>query len=507
MRYVEIFFRGIWALVRVVVALAAGVLPPGIARAAQWRAASWQQAADRLGLRLDGAFNRQAPVVLGACAGREFRIEASLVDQDGNGIAPTWTRFRLQADFVPRTLALGAEGVLTRVSTALGGEDLQTGDPVFDAAVRVGGKEVDALALLGPEGRAGVADLVLARTLPGGWGRVADGAILIDLPAEVSDPAEIEQALRVLVRVAGTFAAAGGELPAALARNARGEVLPAARRRQLEVLIRKFPEAPETLEACRWAAGLADDWETVSRAARHLGPEGVPQVLRLVRAEGAPEALRRAGLDQLIERMPEAELVPFLLGLLDDAGKPLWAGAARALGRVRHLAAVDRLLALAERVAPGDATTAEALAEALGRLGDGRAEAALIRWLEDGAAGVRRAAAESLGKVGTARAVEPLLVAERRAGLLEAAERLALRGAIGAIQARLGPAEPGRLSLAAAAADGAAGALSVAGGEAGAGALSAVPEVRSGGAAGDEGAGEDAERRRRATADGNRAKT
>ncbi|MBI5369273.1 MAG: hypothetical protein HZA54_19710, partial [Planctomycetes bacterium] len=95
---------------------------------------------------------------------------------------------------------------------------------------------------------------------------------------------------------------------------------------------------------------------------------------------------------------------------------------------------------------------------------------------------------------------------ERRAGLLEAAERLALRGAMRAIQARLGPAEPGRLSLAAAAADGAAGALSVAGGEAGAGALSAVPEVRSGGAAGAEGAGEDAERRRRPTADGNRAK-
>jgi HEAT repeat protein len=88
-----------------------------------------------------------------------------------------------------------------------------------------------------------------------------------------------------------------------------------------------------------------------------------------------------------------------------------------------------------------DPALAEALATALGQLGDTRVEDELLRLMSRDSIRVKRSAAAALGNVGTARAVEPLL-------LITSFPETA-RNAIRRIQARLEDAEAGRLSVAA----------------------------------------------------------
>lgn len=98
---------------------------------------------------------------------------------------------------------------------------------------------------------------------------------------------------------------------------------------------------------------------------------------------------------------------------------------------------VEQAPRLAALMASARDEDAARFATALGRLADPRVEDDLLRLLGRDAEAVQCAAAVALGRPGSVRAVEPLLP------LTEAL----LRAAVAAIQARLGDAEAGRLSL------------------------------------------------------------
>ena len=110
------------------------------------------------------------------------------------------------------------------------------------------------------------------------------------------------------------------------------------------------------------------------------------------------------------------------------------------------IAKKERLAALvAQGYAPG--REAEAVAHALGRIGDPGAEPCLLRLLAFGQSHVRLAAARALGRVGSVAAVEPLLRLTRGLTVPGNLKRAAGEG-VTRIQARLGDVEAGRLSLA-----------------------------------------------------------
>ena len=81
---------------------------------------------------------------------------------------------------------------------------------------------------------------------------------------------------------------------------------------------------------------------------------------------------------------------------------------AEALGKMGDAHAVEPLISALKDRAMG---VHEAVAEALGKMGDARAVKPLVSALKDEDSSVREAAAEALGKMGDARAVEPLISA------------------------------------------------------------------------------------------------
>jgi len=174
----------------------------------------------------------------------------------------------------------------------------------------------------------------------------------------------------------------------------------------------------------------------------------------------APESPRPRGLWQTARRESAAELAQadalrFLLALhgygvsTEAISQALQSGAemtkcvaVAAIGKAKDMVFLDQLGELSEHV--GD-PVAETIAGALASLGDARAEPALLRLLRKGSGSVQRAAAAALGEVGTIRAVEPLYTLGEQT--LPAALKTTAREAIARIQARIGDAEAGRLSV------------------------------------------------------------
>jgi hypothetical protein len=160
--------------------------------------------------------------------------------------------------------------------------------------------------------------------------------------------------------------------------------------------------------------------------------------------EQVPEDVRVASLERLASLFPYPEARPTVIWSLGAPSEALTRTAVVAIGQARDLEQLDRLCALASPKAK--TALAEAIARALGQLGDPRAESGLIRLLEHGETEVRIAAAKALGLSGTVRAVEPLLPLTR--GVLGSEVRKAAEDSIRRIQGRLGDVEGGRLSVA-----------------------------------------------------------
>jgi HEAT repeat protein len=136
-------------------------------------------------------------------------------------------------------------------------------------------------------------------------------------------------------------------------------------------------------------------------------------------------------------------VAPAVAAAIDDADPAVQREAVALAGKFRDASLYDRIVRLGPRA--GD-ELAEAMAHALGQLGDRKAERPLLLLLARDAIAVKTAAAAALGLVGSIDAVEPLLPFSR--GLLESAElKEAARKAIRGIQERLGDADAGRLSL------------------------------------------------------------
>jgi hypothetical protein len=86
------------------------------------------------------------------------------------------------------------------------------------------------------------------------------------------------------------------------------------------------------------------------------------------------------------------------------------------------------------------------VAQALGVLGDPKAERTLVKLLGHDSVEVKRAAATALASVGTVGAVEPLLACSEGM-FIDGELKRAANQAISSIRSRLGHVEAGRLSL------------------------------------------------------------
>jgi hypothetical protein len=142
--------------------------------------------------------------------------------------------------------------------------DRETGDPTFDAAVRVRGEELEAASILNADARAAV--LALLAKHPGASLKLGE---FRSFAARISREED-------LIALGQRLAAAVGALSSEdspelrLARIAREDPLAAVRHRATRTLLRLRPKAPETRE---FALELldGDDLQTALLAAEALG--------------------------------------------------------------------------------------------------------------------------------------------------------------------------------------------------------------------------------------------
>jgi hypothetical protein len=330
-------------------------------------------------------------------------------------------------------LTLRREGISTAFEKRFVGErEIEIGDPAFDREYYVQGHAPLTLAILDPETRRRLAQLLQGR-IP------VEGGQWVDVDASLShgvlevqvresgfsgNREHVPEILAVALDVARLLVAPK-DVPARIAANVGRETEAGARLACLLMLSREFPKHPATREAL--LAARADPSEEVRlRAGIALREEGRETLVTLVRGVGTGDAVAARAVGALGDALPADLAEATLRRALGGAGRP---------------------------------QTAQACLEALGRPGRPDHEGLLLEALASDRSGVSVAAARALGQAGTVAAVVPLREAGERGG----EHRRAARQAIAEIQARLTGAAPGQLTLS----GGEAGALSLAGGEPG----------------------------------------
>ena len=389
--------------------------------------------------------------IAGACGLQDARVEGGVVrgrhgtltveidvERDRGGANAVVTVSGLAPVLSIERTSFGA-----RVWEAVGGSDLQIGDPAFDADVVIGSSDpAVAHALLDGATRQRLRDLL-------GAGRplsVRGGSLTASLLKPVGRPDHFTvEAVGALLDVAHRLEAPAS-LAARLADTARNDVLDAVRSKCLHALLDTQAAHPETQKALR--AALRDTSPEIRLlAARTLGAEGDPVLRDLMVDPLQPDAVAEAAVVALGPRLTLATA----RGMLVRAGSSRVRSGAAAL-RVVAQGGAPEVPFVAELLARVRGGLAIAAIEALATIGGPAVEAPLVGALAAGEPAVAAAAARALARWGTIGAVAALRAAEQRGVEVGPPARTA----IAAIQSRLPGASPGQVSLA-----GASGELSV----------------------------------------------
>ena len=295
---------------------------------------------------------------------------------------------------------------LHRRTTDKNDDGWPTGDPEFDARIRVNGSETHALALLDQRTRRAALALV------GEYGGALDsGTLYCDVGPADADMVTLVARFRRIVDLAAHLAAAE-DPPTRLRGNSHEDPLASVRLRNLTVLVEHLAAHPMTELACR--AALDDrDHEVRLRAATALGPGGHTALMALALGDATPETVAAEAAAQALRRLPEAAAREFFDRLIAQSPAPVLVAA---------------MGALAER-----------------RLAD--AAPAAIPLLHAPTHQVRIAAVGTLGVIATTAAIEALHTAAASHPFDLELHRV-VNAAIATIQSRAQGAAPGQLSLA-----------------------------------------------------------
>jgi HEAT repeat protein len=353
-----------------------------------------------------------------------------LLPQDENDVSQRveYLRATVSGGLIPRGMSFTPE----RDS----GDDILIGDPLFDDTVEAHGEPSVVLARLDEAVRKKV------RRLVSDGGRLENGELVWHAPTRYLSH-EIPQALRMLLDLADEISSLeGGGICPRLARNACQDSVSGVRLWNLLALQEQFPLSREAREASRQGLEDVSPWVRLS-AARFLREGEGPALESLVRDPAVPDHAAAEAVALLAARGPAGEVGSLLVATLKARSGETRRQAIEELGRLRHAPAFGPLVVLLQRSDPG---TAAAAAQALGALGDLRAQHALVEGVKAEARELRLAAARVLAKVGGVGVVEPLSALLESRGL-DAESRRTILDAIAAIQSRLAGAEAAQLSL------------------------------------------------------------
>ncbi|MEA2560065.1 MAG: hypothetical protein QOH06_1569 [Acidobacteriota bacterium] len=310
-------------------------------------------------------------------------------------------------------------------------QEIEIGDAHFDTTFLVIGPTRLVFALLDAE----VRRLLLAVNAAGRL-ELSYGELQVALSDE-----KVPEVLPLLLEIGRRFLPPLN-IPQRLAGNAGKDPEAGVRFKNLLLLVREFPNHPETAEALRKACSDPSP-EIRLRAAKEMGAEGRGILLELA-ANLEDDAVSAEAVSTLGRELP-FERTRAILG---QALSLYHVRTARAcLEALGHSGAATAVNALVEVLALENIELAIAAAQALGATESPAAEPSLISALHREQVDLRVAAADALGRVGSVAAVPPLKEAAE-SSRLDLKLRRAARQAIAEIKSRVQGASPGQLSLA-----------------------------------------------------------
>jgi hypothetical protein len=337
---------------------------------------------------------------------------------------------------IPTSLNLRAEGFSSKFDRAVGGKEIEVGDPGFDDEVYAQGPEDTLLPLLDNEARAAVRDVVALRA-----GRIVDGTVRTEVRG-YGNPNALDAALSKLLRAARHLRRPD-DVVERLATIASDDDFPAVRVRCLDLLGRKYPAHDRARQAFRDALRAADT-EMRLIAAIALRDEGDSTLLQIAASTTEYQRLAARAIVALGPKLPLENAIAILDAAVTHERPATAHAAIDALARIGGDAAVASLGRALQR-ARGE--LALATVAALGACADAGAEAPLLTALASDESALRETAAHALGRVGSPASGAPLH-ATVDAPLLDLGLRSAARQAIAAIQSRVPGASPGQISIA-----------------------------------------------------------
>jgi len=388
---------------------------------------AWSAAAKQLGLEVSLAF--------------DFRMSGhglTIAGTPGHGMT-------YEFGGLPWDLSFGSPEWFARNGESL--RRVSVGDELFDLRVHVRGAEEDVVPLLDRATRIALIEFVES----GGraeWGKLK------------FSPSRLERDPETLVEAARSMLALGERLTQPgrrklLLANATGDPVAGVRARNLEVLAARFRDSEEAHAAAQ--PGLDDPSAAVRFVAADVerGEKSMAVLRGIVVDARVEPQLRAEAFARLVDFYGYAKARDLVPAALEQPIRLLRRAAAVAAGDAHDLEQVERLC---RSLREEPAWLIEAVVTALEKLGDARAEPALIALLGHSDDAARTTVARALGVLGTVKAVEPLLPLTK--GLLQTGLHAAACDAVRRIQERLGDADAGRLSMAQA--EGPSGALSIA---------------------------------------------
>lgn len=402
----------------------------------------WGAVARELGLTFtDKDSNRSISGMLNGAPVRVVYREEADHGRDTPAFKKTLDFYAGGAGYIPSSLALRKDsGGLAFARLVTGDDDEQIGDAFFDDRVELFDLDAYACAALSHAARE-----QLGQAIEKGTGvELSQSTLHYEMRwEEPHDQAWLIQMLLWISRLGQLLSVTPETLHRRLAENAARDPSPRVRLRNLTYLTDAATRSPPALIADA-ARALVSDGNAPIRllAAKQLGVEGCLPLLGLA-SDATVGAALRAEAVQALGAQGGAQLAPALASLAGDAAPEVARAALSAIAAQRLTALVPVVLECTQ--SPKAAVRAGAAA-ALAQLGPATAEATLIGLLSDSSADVQLASASALGEVGTVTAVQSLLPVAQGFGRVQL--RSAARAAIGRIQARLGPAEAGLLSLA-----------------------------------------------------------
>jgi len=397
--------------------------------------AAWAEVAAKL--KLEAKKSSWGHRCIAGKVGR-YQVTIETVTKGSGKNSQTYTRYTVdgRGTFDPE-MELKAESAWEGFKKVFAGEDVHLEDADFDEAVNVKGPEDSLLAALGAQTRRVVLRLVERRC------QVKGGKITTEVAGVSRDVGFMVGLAQAML--AGADALRVQDIAAALRTHAREDPSPGVRRRNLEALVRRDRDRPETRRAIEDALADRDPGLRLYAAGVLRTGPGVREVLEALFDDprGLTEAQRGQALELLVECFPYEAVAPRVARALDLPSEALRVAAVRAAGEAGD---GSPLLARPDLARTTEAGLGVALAEALGKASGAAGESMLLDLLKADAVAVKVAAAKALGAVGTVRAVEPLLPFTQ--GLFADGElKDAARDAVRGIQARLGEVEAGGLSV------------------------------------------------------------